>query len=51
MKFEQVQYVLLCRTKAFLKILGLSLDDAVSRGWLDSKHTRHKKYKELLEGC
>lgn len=51
MKFNDVQYVLLCRTKAFLKTLGLSLDDAISRGWLDIKHTHHKKYKELLEGC
>lgn len=48
MKFNDVQYVLLCRTKAFLKTLGLSLEDAVSYGWLDSKHTYHKRYKELL---
>lgn len=50
MKFNEVQYVLLCRTKAFLKTLGLSLQDAVSRRWLDSKHTHHKRYKELLLG-
>lgn len=50
MKFNDVQYVLLCRTKAFLKTLGLSLEDAVSRGWLSCKHTYHKRYKELLLG-
>lgn len=50
MKKDAVQFVLLRRTAAFLKTLGLTLSDAVERGWLDTKHTKHKKFKELLQG-
>lgn len=50
MNKDEVQFVLLRRTAAFLKTLGLTLSDAVERGWLDIKHTRHKKFKELLQG-
>lgn len=50
MKKDEVQFVLLRRTAAFLKTLGLTLFDAIDRGWLDIKHTRHKKFKELLQG-
>ncbi len=48
MKKDEVQFVLLRRTAAFLKTLCLNLSDSVDRGWLDIKHTKHKKFKELL---
>lgn len=50
MKYEQVQAVLLCRTACFLKSMGLSLQDALDRGWLDSKHRKNKVFNELLHG-
>ena len=47
---EEVQAVLLRRTACFLEGLGLSLVDAVKLGWLDSKHTKSKAFKELASG-
>ncbi|WP_293088856.1 zinc ribbon domain-containing protein [Moorena sp. SIO3H5] len=50
MNKTEVQAVLLRRTARFLKGMGLSLLDAVELGWLDSKHTLTKAFKELLNG-
>ncbi|NEP33267.1 transposase [Moorena sp. SIO3B2] len=46
----EVQAVLLRRTARFLKGMGLSLADAVELGWLDSKHSKTRAFKELLNG-
>ncbi|NES82221.1 MAG: transposase, partial [Moorea sp. SIO2B7] len=50
MNKTEVQAVLLRRTARFLKGMGLSLLDAVELGWIDSKHTKTKAFKELLNG-
>ncbi len=50
MNKTEVQTVLLRRTARFLKGMGLSLADAVDLGWLDSKHSRTRAFKELLTG-
>ena len=50
MRKEEVQAVLVRRTACFLKGLGLTLVDAVELGWLDSKHTKSKAFKELARG-
>ncbi|NEP02309.1 MAG: transposase [Symploca sp. SIO2E9] len=47
---EEVQAVLIRRTACFLKGLGLTLLNAVELGWLDSKHTKCKAFKELASG-
>lgn len=50
MPYTQVQAVLLERTARFLSAMGLTLQDAVDRGWLDIKYTRCEAYKKLLHG-
>ncbi|NEP47385.1 MAG: transposase [Moorea sp. SIO3C2] len=50
MNKTEVQAVLLRRTARFLKGMGLSLADAVELGWLDSKHSKTRAFKELLIG-
>lgn len=50
MPYTEVQAVLLERTARFLSAMGLTLQDAVDRGWLDVKHTTCKAYKKLLYG-
>ena len=50
MPYTEVQAVLLERTARFLSAMGLTLEDAVNRGWLDIKHTRCEAYKKLLHG-
>lgn len=42
MKFDKVHEVLLRRTASFLMEMGLTLQDAVEKGWLDSKHLKKK---------
>ncbi|WP_293057137.1 MULTISPECIES: zinc ribbon domain-containing protein [unclassified Moorena] len=48
MSKAEVQAVLLRRTARFLEGMGLSLLDAVKLGWLDSKHSKTKAFKQLL---
>ncbi|NEQ85822.1 MAG: transposase [Moorea sp. SIO2I5] len=48
MNRTEVQAVLLRRTARFLKGMGLSLLDAVELGWIDSKHSKTRAFKELL---
>ena len=43
-----VQAVLLRRTARYLEGMGLSLLDAVELGWLDSKHSKTRAFKQLL---
>lgn len=50
MPYRDVQGVLLRRTASFLAAMGLCLNDAFNRGWLDVKHKRHKVATELLLG-
>ncbi|NEO69294.1 zinc ribbon domain-containing protein [Moorena sp. SIO3H5] len=50
MNKTEVQAVLLRRTARFLRGMGLSLADAVELGWLDSKHSKTRAFKELLTG-
>jgi hypothetical protein len=50
MKYTEVQAVLLRKTALFLNAMGLSLVDAVNCGWLDSKHTKSKAFKQILYG-
>lgn len=42
-KYTEVHQVLLSRTEAFLATMGLTMKDAVNRGWLDQKHLRKEK--------
>ncbi|NEO46603.1 MAG: transposase [Moorea sp. SIO4A3] len=50
MSKTEVQAVLLRRTARFLEGMGLSLVDGVELGWIDSKHTKTKAFKQLLSG-
>ena len=50
MPYKQVQAVLLERTARFLSAMGLTLQDAVDRKWLDVKHTKCEAFKKLLLG-
>ncbi|NEQ87740.1 MAG: transposase, partial [Moorea sp. SIO2I5] len=50
MSRAEVQAVLLRRTARCLEGLGLDLLDAVELGWLDSKHSRSRAFKQLLNG-
>ncbi len=49
MKYREVHQVLLLRTEAFLATMGLTLEDAVIRGWLEKKHLA--KEKEAKKRC
>lgn len=40
MRWEEVHEVLMKRTASFLLAMDLTIEDAVSRGWLDSKHLK-----------
>jgi hypothetical protein len=42
-KYTEVHQVLLSRTEAFLATMGLTMKDAVNRGWLDQKHRVKEK--------
>ena len=50
MPYKEVQAVLLERTARFLSTMGLTLQDAVNRGWLDIKHAKCEAFKKLLHG-
>ncbi|MUG99185.1 transposase [Scytonema sp. UIC 10036] len=50
MPYKQVQAVLLERTARFLNAMGLTLQDAVDRLWLDIKHTQCEAFQKLLHG-
>ena len=43
MKSVQVRKVLIKRTVSFLLSRGLTLDDAIDRGWFNPRHLRHLK--------
>jgi transposase len=43
MKHSDVRRVLMSRTASFLAVMGLTLQDAVNRNWLDPKHLQEKK--------
>ena len=45
-KAETVQKILLKRTASFLASMGLTIDDAVTRGWLHSKHLKGKRARK-----
>ena len=45
-KAETVQKILLKRTASFLASMGLTIDDAVTRGWLHSKHLNGKRARK-----
>ena len=47
-KAETVQKILLKRTASFLTLKGLTLEEAVDLGWLDSKHLKRKKAKKAV---
>jgi len=43
MKHDDVHRVLIQRTASFLAAMGLTLQDAVNQGWLNSQHLQGKK--------
>ena len=45
-KAETVQKILLKRTASFLASMGLTIEDAVTRGWLHPKHLNSKKARK-----
>ena len=45
-KTETVQKILLKRIASFLASMGLTIEDAVTRGWLHSKHLNSKKARK-----
>ena len=45
-KAETVQKILFKRTVSFLASMGLTIDDAVTRGWLHSKHLKGKRARK-----
>ncbi len=47
---SEVQAVLLRRTAMFLKLQGLSLEDAMELGWLDPKHRKNPEFQRLVSG-
>lgn len=50
MKYTEVRGVLLSRTARFLSSMGLTLMDAIDRGWLDKKYVLCQEFKSLLQG-
>ncbi len=50
MKSNEVQQVLLNRTAAFLRPMGMTLEDAVNLGWLDEKHLKQNGSKKRCTG-
>ncbi|MEM9274177.1 MAG: transposase [Cyanobacteria bacterium P01_F01_bin.143] len=46
MKSVEVRKVLITRTVSFLLSRGLTLDDAIDRGWFNPRHLRHLKTSE-----
>ncbi len=46
MKSVEVRQVLIKRTVSFLLSRGLTLDDAIDRGWFNPRHLRHLKTSE-----
>ncbi|MDJ0575129.1 MAG: zinc ribbon domain-containing protein [Xenococcaceae cyanobacterium MO_234.B1] len=45
-KAAAVQKILLKRTASFLALMGLTLEDALNRGWLHSKHLNSKRARK-----
>jgi hypothetical protein len=45
-KAETVQKILLKRTASFLAQMGLTIEDAVTRGWLHPKHFNSKRARK-----